>query len=280
MRLLVPQPLCGVIIGKNGVTIQRYAANTSTVIRVTSSEASQAPTSHRIVTIAGEKEGVFKAVALMTLKQSDDPKFPLYGELPSPAMARGAAVPQQFMPTYLPGSLGSPTTGMFPLLSPAMAGHSVGADGFSSLTLILTEDQTLMLMDTRAPAEVEQMTGCRVRLDMQDGPRGPFGRLLLAGTPETVGYAQWLLGQRLAAAAASYQVSGTTYYHSPTFVPSVSPAFMGSPWPPAGLLPHQQQAQQQQHMMAVSAAAAAGHMMGGQGRPQPIMLQQHGAGTP
>ncbi len=33
VRLLVPQPLCGVIIGKNGVTIRNYAADTGTIIR-------------------------------------------------------------------------------------------------------------------------------------------------------------------------------------------------------------------------------------------------------
>ena len=57
------------------------------------------------------------------------------------------------------------------------------------------------------------MTGCRARLEMVDGPRGCFGRLTLAGPTEAVGYAQWLLGQRLSA-AASFQVSA---------------------WPPAGL---------------------------------------------
>lgn len=60
MRLLVPQALCGVIIGKNGATIRSYAGDTGTVIRVTSGEAAQVPTSHRIVTIAGEKDGVLK----------------------------------------------------------------------------------------------------------------------------------------------------------------------------------------------------------------------------
>lgn len=60
VRLLVPQPLCGVIIGKNGATIRNYATDTGTTIRVTSGEAQQAPSSHRIVTIAGEQEGVLK----------------------------------------------------------------------------------------------------------------------------------------------------------------------------------------------------------------------------
>lgn len=51
-----------------------------------------------------------------------------------------------------------------------------------------------------------QMTGCRARLEMMDGPRGCFGRLTLAGPTEAVGYAQFLLGQRLST-AASFQVS-------------------------------------------------------------------------
>lgn len=106
------------------------------------------------------------------------------------------------------------------------------------------------------------MTGCRMRLDMADGPRGPFGRLLLTGPPEVVAYAQWLLGQRLAAAAASYQFSGTTYY-------APSPSYMGPPlgpmafWPAAGMMAAPQ-AQQQQHMMMTAA-----------GLPQPVTLRQH-----
>ncbi len=102
-----------------------------------------------------------------------------------------------------------------------------------------------------------------MRLDMADGPRGPYGRLLLSGSPEVVAYAQWLLGQRLAAAAASYQFSGTTYY-APT------PGFVAPPlgamayWPTAGMMLPPQTAQQQQHMMAAAAAL-----------PQPVALRQH-----
>ncbi|KAL4446287.1 hypothetical protein ABPG77_003094 [Micractinium sp. CCAP 211/92] len=288
VRLLVPQPLCGVIIGKNGVTIRNYAADTGTIIRVTSNEAAQVPSSHRIVTIAGEKEGVLKAIALMTLKQSDDPKFPLYGELPSPTMARGdggfssggATLPPSFLPhpgtPFLPPSpalYSSPggSHGMFPMLPPSMNGSTapaLAADGFSggsSVALLLSEDQAALLLGdgSRVVVEVEQMTGCRMRLDMADGPRGPYGRLLLSGSPEVVAYAQWLLGQRLAAAAASYQFSGTTYY-APT------PGFVAPPlgamayWPTAGMMLPPQTAQQQQHMMAAAAAL-----------PQPVALRQH-----
>lgn len=107
------------------------------------------------------------------------------------------------------------------------------------------------------------MTGCRMRLDMADGPRGPYGRLLLLGAPEVVAYAQWLLGQRLAAAAASYQFSGTTYYaHTPSFMaPPLGPMAF---WPAAGMMAPAQQAQQQQHMMAAAAVL-----------PPPMSLRQH-----
>ncbi|KAL4423789.1 hypothetical protein ABPG75_001090 [Micractinium tetrahymenae] len=283
VRLLVPQPLCGVIIGKNGVTIRNYAADTGTVIRVTSNEASQVPSSHRIVTIAGDKEGVLKAIALMTLKQSDDPKFPLYGELPSPSMSHGGSsfagagtpLPPSFLPhpaaAFLPPTAalyGSPGGGhgMFPLLPPAMGGGPApapAADGFaggSSLTLLLSEDQAALLLGdgSRAVLEVEQVTGCRVRLDMADGPRGPYGRVLLSGAPEMVAYAQWLLGQRLAAAAASFQISGTTYYaHTPGHGFMAPHLGAMAFWPPAGMMAAPQQAQQQ-HMMA--AAALSQHM--------------------
>jgi hypothetical protein len=111
------------------------------------------------------------------------------------------------------------------------------------------------------------MTGCRVRLEMIDGPRGVFGRLLLIGLPEAVGYAQWLLGQRLSA-AASFQLGGTTYYPfgtpaPSTFLPAAAPpppgvAFMPGGWQPhatAGLLlaPALQQ-QQDAHGMAMLGA--------------------------
>ena len=319
----------------------------------------------------------------MTLKQSDDPKFPLYGELPTPAVAGGAlgmhpmhgfgvgagpggmpmGLSPQFHAHHLPPHyLGaSHAAGGGPGSSPVMYGgggggmpfgpHSSGGgvgggggvtgEGYTSASLMLTEDQTSVLIDQggRAVAEVEQvgaalaaaclggggrprsikgfvvrrlrgcsvpllsaragpqafspftitithtcplpaapaaqMSGCRARLDMADGPRGSYGRLLLAGAPESLACAQWLLGQRLAAAAASYQMGGTTYYHSfggggsgpgngGGYVAAGPPGmgFMsaaGGPWQPGMMSPS---AAQQQHMMA----AAAGMI------PQPMQL--------
>lgn len=117
-----------------------------------------------------------------------------------------------------------------------------GETPFTSLNLMLTEDQAEVLLDqgNRALIETEQMTGCRARLEMMDGPRGCFGRLTLAGPTEAVGYAQFLLGQRLST-AASFQMGGTTYYPygPPQAVPSMGgmpPAFAPAPAP--GMAPY------------------------------------------
>lgn len=118
----------------------------------------------------------------MTLKQSDDPKFPLYGELPSPTMAHGdggfagggAALPPAFLPHPATPFLsptaalyGSPGAGhgMFPMIPPAMGAGAAPApaadaySGASSLTLLLSEDQAALLLGdgSRAVLEVEQV---------------------------------------------------------------------------------------------------------------------------
>ena len=136
----------------------------------------------------------------MTLKQSDDPKFPFYGELPTPAVAGGGlgmhpmhggfgvgagpgGMPLGLSPQFRahhppPHYMGaSHAAGGGPGSSPAMYGnggggggmpfgpHSSGGggggagEGYTSVSLMLTEDQTSVLIDQggRAVAEVEQV---------------------------------------------------------------------------------------------------------------------------
>jgi RNA-binding protein Nova len=83
IKLLVPQPLCGIIIGKMGTTVKAYAADTQTQIRVTAPDGPAAGLNHRIVTINGTTDNCLKAIALLILKQTEDPKFQMYSELPS-----------------------------------------------------------------------------------------------------------------------------------------------------------------------------------------------------
>lgn len=218
IRLLVPQPLCGVIIGKHGSTIRTCAADSDTIIRVTStSEGSHAPTTHRIVTIAGARQNVLKAMALMVLKQSDDPKFLLHGELPpsSEQPGTGGIIAPAFSGYHgplqcLPAS--SPEAAVFAGM-PAFNLHP-GQMPRASLGIILTGEQAGVLLEQGNGSfmQIEQTTGCHVQLEMVDGPHGLiFGRLLLSGSPDGCTCAQFLIGQRLAA-AASFQLDGTTYF--------------------------------------------------------------------
>ena len=39
-----------------------------------------------------------------------------------------------------------------------------------------------------------QMTGCRMQLEIMDGPRGSLAGMLLMGMPDVVSHAQWLVG--------------------------------------------------------------------------------------
>jgi hypothetical protein len=127
-----------------------------------------------------------QAIALMVLKQSDDPKFPLYSELPTPtgsgvqSMSSPAGVPlpmhHPFHPPPAPfhmaaagpmaagaGAPGPAAAGaMFgglPFALPAGAGMAA-AEGYAPLSLMLTEDQAGVLMDqgSRALVEVEQVS--------------------------------------------------------------------------------------------------------------------------
>ncbi|KDD74404.1 hypothetical protein H632_c1337p0, partial [Helicosporidium sp. ATCC 50920] len=92
LKLLVPQSLCGIIIGKSGATIRGYAAETGTSIRVVAGHATPLPLTHRVVTITGGERAVLKAVALLVLKQAEDQHYPFFGELPASFFGSGGAL--------------------------------------------------------------------------------------------------------------------------------------------------------------------------------------------
>ena len=138
-------------------------------------------------------DGSLQAVALMVLKQSDDPKFHLYGDLPSPAASPamnrsgsggypGGSV-QQFAPQQHPhyggGHYGGGGGGM-PYGMMGGGGGGEGGSGFTSLSLMLTEDQACVLLEhgSRAVMEVEQVR-CAVHAGLCGCAGYPPGRALL-----------------------------------------------------------------------------------------------------
>ena len=185
VKLLVPIPLCGIIIGKGGSTIKAISTDTSTIIRVTIPQDLQQgmPMSHRIVTINGTVSNVLKAIAALVIRQSADSKFHQFAELPlsSGKSINAAHVPiSQFYPNmgsltpmvtnsaypshanmgmqYLHPApfqqhLGAPPVSHmnpgFVSHSPGPAGvYNVEADGWATISLQLTNDQRNALFGT------------------------------------------------------------------------------------------------------------------------------------
>eukprot|EP00887_Chlorella_sp_A99_P006024 scaffold27.g6024.t1 len=227
LKLLVPQPLCGIIIGKNGVTIRQYAADTGTVISPFSSLLST---------------NIACGHALQVLKQSEDPKFAQFAELPAEGSSAGA---------HLHGLYRAAGTGWLPGSYPAgqqVPFHTQGGDAYTQVSVLLVEEQSMMLFgrDGSGSMDVQQVTGVRVCNE----PSGelPTGQRLrkvtLAGSVDAVQYAQWLLGQRLAAAmhaAALHMGSGSPPGLAHGFYGYTMPAFPAAAAPGAAaarMLPH------------------------------------------
>ena len=107
LKMLVPQPLCGIIIGKNGTTVRAISRSTGTSICVLQGDPPSQMLAHRVVTVTGPCPGILRAVALLVLKQADDPQFQLFSELPSAFAASPASVMPP--PPYYAGAHGSPS---------------------------------------------------------------------------------------------------------------------------------------------------------------------------
>lgn len=235
IRFLVPQALCGIIIGRGGSTIKNFSTETQTQIRIAAMDSPAIALSHRIVNINGTTENILKAVALLVLKQTEDLKFPTYSELPSnylsppTAMAGGiaampiayhgiapaaaVAAPVQYShPQFMAGA--APGTAAAALYSPA-AVHGVtpiyasaSPDGLTTITFAVTEDQATVLLgqDGHGLDDIQSTTGVRIQIiqDAQDPQSPSLGkptnrvtRVVVTGSPDAVQYCHYIISQKL-----------------------------------------------------------------------------------
>lgn len=211
IKLLVPQPLCGIIIGKGGATVRNYAASTRTQIRVTAPDGPTQGLNHRVVTINGAPEDCLKAMALLILKQAEDSTYHMYSELPSTYTAApiagpmpGGGVAPYARPPY---GMAQPGTPVHPHLAyspyvgasqapvacgpgPSGAAPMYGAsaqpmfttshDGMATMTFPLPDEQAAVLMGSgqgRGLEDLQAAAGVRIRMDV--GSEGGAG----AGSP-------------------------------------------------------------------------------------------------
>ena len=209
IKLLVPQPLCGIIIGKGGATVRSYAASTQTQIRVTAPDGPAQGLNHRVVTVNGAPDDCLKAIALLILKQAEDSTFHMYSELPStyaatPLAAQipvGAVAPYGMRPAYGMAQPGTPVhahlgyspymnssqgpiaCGPGPQNGQAMYGggggaqpmFSTGHDGMSTMTFPLPDEQASVLLSAgqgRGLDDLQAAAGVRIRMEMSSDMPG------------------------------------------------------------------------------------------------------------
>lgn len=161
IKILVPEDLCGIIVGRSGSTIKVFSETTNTSIRLLKPPKVPAPAlSHHIVSIRGHLIDVIKAISLIILKQSDDPDYQNYGHLPRTYYMYGG------------GGGGGPRFGMVPQMSPGMVyvgnypapimqGHAM------SIIVPLSLEQQRIVLDnmTQITHHVQQMTGVLLKLE-------------------------------------------------------------------------------------------------------------------
>lgn len=204
LRVLIPQPLCGLLIGKGGTTVRSLAEQTDATIKFLIPEpANAAHMNHKIVSVIGNTERILKAITLMTLKQLADPKYATYGDLPSfnSNVFNGAAV--------LPIHYGHP---MLSYMQPA--NYSNGAPMFYSsdsyttqIAMTMTEEQAAIVYGSRQKGieALQQAASVKIRIETiaQDASRHgkqirvKLKRFVISGSPECIQYAHYMIFQCL-----------------------------------------------------------------------------------
>lgn len=236
VKILVPQLLCGIIIGRGGATVRAMAAETDTVIRVTAPEGPAVALNHRVVTVNGTVDGVLRAVALMTLKQTEDSKYATFSELPSSylaSMVGPGAGPPMGPPYAVPyGSSSIPPVQQmhYQYMSSGAGGmyggaqHAFGppsADGTTSVSYHVTEEQVAALTEQGVLESLQATTGVRIQLEPQEpvqiagGGKVRVSRLTMTGHPEGLAYAHYALGQRIMGAMMQQQYPAAMYQQYP-----------------------------------------------------------------
>ncbi|WPT18175.1 Protein BTR1 [Picochlorum sp. SENEW3] len=205
VKMLVPDELCGIIVGKSGSTIKWCAETTNTSIRVLTRNPSVSGTlTHKIVTLRGHLVDILKAIAVFLLKQADDPEFTSYGHIPR---------------TYVRAGFGSEWSGVVPFAPqypyatyPAAVPYSPAASPFTSMAFtIIPQHQPIVVRNFIQYAHyIQQMTGVFMKLE----PSLEEGRLVVRfqGPQEQINQARGLLSQLL---SCSTDIPGT--FEQPRF---------------------------------------------------------------
>ncbi|KAL2621058.1 hypothetical protein R1flu_001263 [Riccia fluitans] len=230
VRLIVPNNVCGAIIGKGGATIKAFVEDSGANIKLSSQDQTIPGVSDRMVTITGTLEKQLRAVDSIMSKLSEDPNYAQYANSPisypgmgllgmqglrgryagSPVQSPGYAAAILFPSA---GAVNSRSKGIMPPLvglhSPIQITLPVVEAGplTTSLTVAVPDDRVGAIVGRggKTIAEIQLASGVRIKIS----ERGDFvagtkhRKVTIAGTAEGVRMAQHLLTQKVQQSFAS-----------------------------------------------------------------------------
>ena len=164
IKILIPEDLCGIIVGRSGSTIKLFSETTNTSIRLLKSPKVPSPAlSHNIVSIRGHLIDVIKAIALIILKQSDDPDYQNYGHLTRTYYMYGSNTRFGTVHHLTPGMMYVPN---YP--APIMQGQAM------SIIYPLTLEQQRLVAENMAQMShyIQQMTGVLPKFETMPDQEG------------------------------------------------------------------------------------------------------------
>lgn len=219
VRLIVPNLVCGAIIGKGGATIKSFVEESNASIKLSPLEQSILGVHDRIITIIGNLDQQLRAVALVVSKVAEDPNYNQYasaslsftgaastlvglrGHAAFPSMSYGGApfLRNGMNGNYRMKGLISPLVAAQtpPVAVPVMPGGSMT----TSVTLAIPDEHVGAIVGRggKIITDIQQSSGVRIKIsDRGDFVPGTTNRkVIITGSAEGVRTAQQVVAQKV-----------------------------------------------------------------------------------
>lgn len=219
VRLVLPNSVCGGIIGKGGATIKSFVEDSQASIKLSSQDQILPGVSDRLVTITGTLEQQLRAIFLIVSKLAEDPNYAQYANAPLSYTGGSVAGLQGIPGGYTPVGYGLPNYGssvygvnsrnnkglMAPLValrSPLPIGVPLVATGTHTSFNMAVPDERVGVIVGRAGRtilEIQQVSGAKIKIsDRGDFISGTNDReVTISGPIDAVQHARRMLEQRL-----------------------------------------------------------------------------------
>jgi RNA-binding protein Nova len=203
VKVVLPNAVCGAVVGKEGATIRSYTEDSGAAIKLSNKDATPPGVTDRVVSISGSLEQALRATALVVTRAVEEPGYP-------PTIAR----PYTYAPTAGGGAFGAmgmgmfaggrmPALGMLPgVASPhAHANGSRGGEGATSVVVAVPDEHVGAIIGRNGATinEMQAVSGVSIKVSGRDDVVAHTGhrKVTLTGTPEAVQVAQFLVSQKV-----------------------------------------------------------------------------------